>query len=128
VEVFLPSQLARRKNNIPTIAVISMAVMAAVLILVGGLRLLVEFGSITFLVVSLLMAIINFQIREKTQSSSLITILAIIGLGIGGILILYYEFTHKWEQMLVIILVYIILTFGAWLYSNRGTFTKKVKT
>jgi hypothetical protein len=60
VEVFLPSQLARRKNNIPTIAVISMAVMAAFLILIGGLRLLVEFGSITFLMVSFLMAVINF--------------------------------------------------------------------
>lgn len=115
----LPSKLAVRKNNIPTIAVISMAVMAAILIIVGGLRLLVEFGSITFLVVSLLMAIINFKIKEKTNSSSLITILAIIGLGVGGILILYYEFTHKWEQMIAIIFVYIALTIGAWLYSKK---------
>ncbi len=119
---FLPAKLIHRKNNIPTVAVISMAVMAAVLILAGGLRLLVEFGSITFLIVSLLMAIINFRIRHKTKSSSLITILAIIGLGIGGILILYYEFTHKWEQMVAIIFVYIALIIGAWLYSKRGKF------
>ena len=123
---FLPNKLATRKsNNIPAFAVISMAVMAAVLILLGGLRLLVEFGSITFLVVSLLMAIINFRIRDKTNSSSLITILAILGLGLGGILILYYEFTHKWEQMLAIIFVYIALTIGAWLYSKKGKFLLK---
>jgi len=121
---FLPKYLAKRKNNIPAFAVISMAVMAAVLILAGGLRLLVEFGSITFLVVSLLMAIINFQIKDKTNSSSLITILAILGLGMGGILILYYEFTHKWEQMLSIIIVYIILAIGAWIYSKKGKFIK----
>jgi amino acid transporter len=119
---FFPAKLAKRKNNIPAFAVISMAVMAGVLILIGGLRLLVEFGSITFLIVSLLMAIINFRIREKTDSSSLITVLAIIGLGMGGILILYYEFTHKWEQMLSIIVVYIILAIGAWIYSKKGKF------
>ena len=123
---FLPNKLAKReRNNIPAFAVISMAVMAAVLILLGGLRLLVEFGSITFLIVSLLMAIINFRIRDKTNSSSLITIFAIFGLGLGGILILYYEFTHKWEQMLAIIVVYILLTFGAWIYSKKGKFVLK---
>ena len=121
----LPNKLAKRNpKNIPAFAVISMAVMAAVLILLGGLRLLVEFGSITFLIVSLLMAIINFRIRDKTNSSSLITLLAVFGLGLGGILILYYEFTHKWEQMLAIIVVYILLTFGAWLYAKRGVFAK----
>jgi len=123
---FFPAQLARRKsNNIPAYAVISMAIMAAILILAGGLRLLVEFGSITFLVVSLLMALINHQIREKTKSKALITILSIIGLGMGGILILYYEFTHKWEQMMAIIVVYILLTIGAGLYSKKGNFKIK---
>ncbi len=116
---YFPAKLAVRKNNIPVFAIISMAVMAAILILVGGLRLLVEFGSITFLVVSLLMAIINHQIRSKTKSSAYITSLAIIGLGMGGILILYYEFTHKWEQMVSIIIVYILLTIGAWIYSKN---------
>jgi len=47
-----------------------------------------------------------------------------LGLGMGGILILYYEFTHKWEQMLSIIIVYIILAIGAWIYSKKGKFIK----
>jgi len=119
---FLPSKLSQRKKNIPVFAVISMGVMAGVLILVGGLRLLIEFGSITFLLVSFLMAVINFKIRKKTDSSGLVTILAIIGLGFGGILILYYEFTHKWEQMIAIIIVYIFLIIGAWIYSKKGEF------
>lgn len=118
---FLPKGLSKRKRNIPTVAIISMAVMAAILIIAGGLRLLVEFGSITFLVVSLLMAVINHNIRQKTNSSSLITIMAIIGLGMGGVLILYYEFTHKWEQMISILIVYGILSIGAYIYSKKGT-------
>jgi len=118
---FLPRRLAKRKRNIPTIAIVSMAFTASILILSGGLRLLVEFGSITFLVVSLLMAIINHQIRHKTDSSGLITILSVIGLGMGGILILYYEFSNKWEQMLSILIVYVLLAIGAWFYSKKGT-------
>ncbi len=121
---FLPKQLSKRKRNIPTIAIISMAVMASILIIAGGLRLLVEFGSITFLIVSLLMALINHNIRNKTNSSSLITVFSIIGLSMGGILILYYEFTYKWEQMVSIIIVYIILSIGAWFYSKKGLISK----
>jgi len=122
---FLPKGLSKRKQNIPTTSIISMAFTASILILSGGLRLLVEFGSITFLVVSLLMALINYNIRDKTNSSGFITILAIIGLGIGGILILYYEFSNKWEQMVTILIVYILLAIGAWFYSKKGSISKK---
>jgi amino acid transporter len=96
---YFPNWLSLRKNNIPQNAIIGMAAMASVLILIGGLELILEFGSITFLLVSLLMAVANYKIREKTNSSRLLTSFAIIGLAIGGILILYYEFTTKWEQM-----------------------------
>ncbi len=116
---YFPHWLSIRKNNSPKNAIIGMAAMASILILIGGLELILEFGSITFLLVSLLMAIANYKIRDKTDSSKFLTALAIIGLGIGGILILYYEFTNKWEQMLAIIILYIILAFGAWRFSKK---------
>jgi amino acid transporter len=116
---YFPNWLAIRKNNSPQNSIIGMAVMASILILIGGLELILEFGSITFLLVSLLMAIANYKIREKTNSSKFITALSIVGLGVGGILILYYEFTNKWEQMIAIVILYIILAFGAWRYSNK---------
>jgi amino acid transporter len=97
-----------------------MAVMSSILILIGGLELILEFGSITFLLVSLLMAIANYKIRDKTDSSKFLTALSILGLGIGGLLILYYEFTNKWEQMIAIIILYIVLAFGAWIYSKKN--------
>ena len=116
---YFPNWLAIRKNNIPQNAIIGMAIMASVLILIGGLELILEFGSITFLLVSLLMAVANYKIRDKTNSSKFLTALSIAGLGIGGVLILYYEFTTKWEQMITIIILYIILAFGAWKYSKK---------
>lgn len=116
---YFPNWLSIRKNNSPQNAIIGMAVMASLLILIGGLELILEFGSITFLLVSLLMAVANYRIRTKTNSSKLLTVLSIIGLGSGGILILYYEFTTKWEQMIAIVVLYVLLGIGAWFYSKK---------
>ncbi len=116
---YFPKWLSIRRNNSPRNAIIGMAVMASALILIGGLELILEFGSITFLLVSLLMAIANYRIRDKTKSSKFLTILSIIGLGTGTLLILYYEFTTKWEQMIVIIFLYLILGVGAWIFSKK---------
>ncbi len=116
---FFPNWLSIRKKNTPQNAIIAMAGMASILVLVGGLELILEFGSITFLLVSLLMAIANHHIGTKTNSSKFITILSILGLGMGGLLILYYEFKNEWEQMLAIIILYLVLAFGAWIYSKK---------
>lgn len=117
---FMPKFLAKRnKGNIPVNAIIVMALLASTLILIGGLKLFLEFGSVTFLMVSILVAITNYIIRDKTKSSKPITIFAIAGLAISGILILYYELTHNWYQMLFIITVYVILWFSAYLYSKE---------
>ena len=122
---YFPNFLSVRKGNSPQNSIIALASMASILILIGGLELILEFGSITFLLVSLLMAVANYKIRDKTNSSKFLTALSIFGLGIGGILILYYEFTTKWEQMIAIIVLYIILAFGAWRYSKRQEIKEK---
>jgi amino acid transporter len=115
---YLPSILSLRKQHIPTYAILAMTSTATLLILVGGLQLILEFGSITFLLVSLLMAVANFKIREKTNSSTLFTLIAIIGLSLGAIFILYYEFQTKPEQLLFIVGLYALLSIGAWGYAH----------
>ena len=35
-------------------------------------------------------------------------------------LILYYEFTTKWEQMIAIVILYMALAFGAWIYAMKN--------
>ncbi|RMG87971.1 MAG: amino acid permease, partial [Bacteroidetes bacterium] len=116
---YFPQWLSRRKRNIPRNAIIVMAITASLLIVAGGLQLILEFGSITFLLVSLLMAVANHKIRAKTHSSVWLTSLAITGLSIGGVLILYYEFTHKWAQMVAIVCLYGLLSLGAWLFARK---------
>ena len=116
---YMPKVLSRRKKGIPVNAVITMAAISSLLIIFGGLELILEFGSITFLLISLLMAVANFKIRRQTKSSRIITILAIVTLAVGGVLILYYEFTNELKQMVAIIGLYILLTAGAFAFSKR---------
>ncbi len=116
---YFPHWLSLRKGHIPRNAIISMALLASALILIGGLELILEFGSITFLLVSLLMAVANYKIRKQTKSSSFLTLFAIAGLSIGGILILYYEFSTKYLQMIAIVTLYLLLATGAWIFSKK---------
>ncbi len=115
---YFPKILSIRINHIPVYAIVSMSLFAFILILIGNLEVILEFGSITFLLVSLLMAYANYKIRTLTNSSPLVTIIAFLGLLTGASLILYYEFTHKAWQMFFIGGLYILLTLGSWLYSK----------
>ena len=115
---YLPDILTKRKEHIPTYAIIAMASTATLLILIGGLRLILEFGSITFLLVSLLMAIANFKIRKETNSSTPFTLIAILGLLLGTVLILFYEFQRKPDQLFFIVGLYTVLSIGAWSYAK----------
>ena len=121
---YLPLIISQRRNNIPKTAIASMAGIASLLIAIGGLRMILEFGSITFLWVSLLMAIANFKIREKTHSSTIITIVSILGLLTGTILIFYYEYQTNPEQLLFIAMLYIVLALGAWGYARINRFAE----
>ncbi len=115
---YMPKFLAKRINHIPVYAIITMATLAFLLVLAGGLELILEFGSVTFLLVSLLMAYANYEIRDLTNSSPLLTIIAIVGLMAGTLLIFYYEFSNQPQQMFFIGMIYVLLTLGSWVYSK----------
>jgi amino acid transporter len=115
---YLPSCLRHRHGTIPTSAIVAMSATASTLILAGGLQLILEFGSITFLLVSLLMAIANFYIRYQTGSSTLLALITILGLLTGSVLIVYYEAVHAPEQLYFILSLYVLLSLGAWGYAS----------
>ncbi len=124
---YLPHIISIRDNHIPKFAIIAMAMVASTLIAMGGLRLILEFGSITFLLVSLLMSIANFKIRKATNSSLVITLISIAGLLMGTVLILYYEFQTNPEQLLFIAVMYAVLTLGAWGYAHINKIERILK-
>jgi len=116
---YFPARLAKRSTHIPIPAILVMSGLAFCLILAGDLQVILEFSSITFLLVSLLMACANHKIRHLTNSSPLLTIASLIGLATGTALIIYYEVSTRIEQVLFIVGIYVLLTLGSWLYSNN---------
>jgi amino acid transporter len=116
---YFPSILAKRINRIPVYAIITMASLAFCMVLAGSLQVILEFGSITFLLVSLLMAYANYKIRHLTDSSTILTILSLCGLMTGTVLILYYEISTQIQQVVFIGGFYVLLTLGSWLYSKN---------
>jgi amino acid transporter len=118
---YLPKKLSNRiKVHIPNNAIITMGVFAFVLILSGGLKIILEFGSITFIIVSFLMAYANYKKRKQTNTHILPAIIAMIGLFGSGILIFYFEFTENPVQLIYIFIMYLILIIGAFVYSKKG--------
>ena len=115
---YLPNFLAGRKDQIPVYAIITMSVFAFLLVLAGNLVVILEFGSVTFLLVSTLMAYANYKIRHLTGSSSIISVLSMLVLIFGTVLIIYYELMNQPEQLLFIGGIYALLTVGAWAYSR----------
>ena len=116
---YFPAILGKRTNHIPIFAIVTMSVLAFLLVLAGSLEVILEFGSVTFLLVSLLMAYANYKIRHLTNSSLMITTTSIVGLLVGTALILYYEFTSQPQQLIFIIGIYSLLTISSWLFSRN---------
>ncbi|MEJ2112919.1 MAG: APC family permease [Flavobacteriaceae bacterium] len=90
------------------------------LLATGGLQVILEFGSITFIIVSLLMAYTNYKKRIETKSSLAITLTALVGLLLAGLLIIYFEFNENKEQFIYILIIYILLGIGAFFYSKKS--------
>ena len=115
---YFPTFLAKRINKIPVYAVLTMTGLAFSLVLSGSLITILEFSSITFLLVSFLMAFANHKIRHLTDSSTVITTIALVSLLSSTALILYYEISTQLQQVIFIAGIYALLTLGSWIYSK----------
>lgn len=116
---YLPQMLSKkRKTYIPYNAILVMAVLSIVLIFSGGLELILEFGSITFIIVSFLMAFSNYKKRVETNSHPVMSILAMFGLLLAAVFIFYFESRENPLQLGLILAIYLILILGSNLYSR----------
>jgi amino acid transporter len=114
---YFPLFLAKRKNHIPVYSIATMSALAFCLILAGTLEVILVFGSVTFLLVSLLVAYANYKIYKQTSSSRVVTIMALAVLAAGTSLIIYYEATTRIEQLYFTGCLYALLTLASWLFS-----------
>lgn len=97
-----------------------MSLSAFLMILSGGLQLIFEFGSITFIIVSFLMACSNFRKRKEIKTHIIPAVVAILGLSLGGILIFYYELTENLLHLIYIMMIYVSLILISYIYSRKS--------
>lgn len=118
---YLPRVLARRVHgHTPVWALAALAVMAFIVVATGGLELILEFGSLTFILVSFLVALANLRIRDKTGASLLASLASLVGLGSAGVLIAHYQLTTDPFHLAVTLTLYGVIALFAGLYARWG--------
>lgn len=116
---YFPKALrVRIKDHIPRNAIWTMFGLAFLLVLGGGLQIILEFGSVTFIIVSFLMALANFKKRRETGSHVILTLAAMLCLFVAGALILIFQFVHAPWQLVSTLVIYTILIVGAVIQSR----------
>ncbi|WP_300369132.1 APC family permease, partial [Hydrogenimonas sp.] len=104
-----PSILAQRNHKmIPYYSLLLMFVMASLFVLFGALESIVAFSSITFLLVSLAVAIANLILRKKTGSNPLIILTSIVLMMATVGLMLWYLYHDDPKTLTDIGLIYLL--------------------
>jgi amino acid transporter len=117
---FLPGFLSKRNaSGVPANAIIALAVTAWLLVLSGRLELIIEFGSLTFICVSLLMAISNFRVRKHTGTSVPAALVAIVSLAGAGACIVGWQAFEEPAHLAVTVGVAVALGGGALWFAAR---------
>ena len=105
-----PSILAQRNHKmVPYYSLLLMFVLASLFVLFGALESIVAFSSITFLLVSLAVAVANFILRERTGASVAVVIASILLMGATVGLMLWYLWHEDPETLADIGLIYLLI-------------------
>jgi amino acid transporter len=116
---YLPRFLGRRgRGRIPYNAILLMGGIAFALIALSRLEVILEFGSVTFLLVSFLMAYANFVKRKETRSNSVMVILAMATLLTSAVAILWNQYEIRPETLFFTLGIYVLLTLAASAYAK----------
>ncbi len=117
---YLPAILARRhKDHIPGYAIMTITIAALLMVVLGGLEELLEFSSITFIIVSLLMAHANFVQRRQTETHAVLAVAVMAFLTVGLFAILRYQWLFHVRALTVTLSIYAALGVGSVTYARR---------
>lgn len=110
------------KKLIPQNALFFMFLISSLFIVFGHLDAIVSFSSMTFLIVSLCVAVANLKFYKSTNSNIFIIISSIIFMSITISLMIFYLYNHQPKTLYDIACVYItvVLTFIIYHLIKKG--------
>jgi amino acid transporter len=105
---YFPPILARKTETlIPKNALLFLFILSALFLIFGRLEAIVAFSSMTFLLVSLAVAIANFRLRGVTNANLGIVLAAIALITTTIVLMIIYLLKHEIDTLLKILFIYI---------------------
>lgn len=116
----MPTPLAVRNHaDVPWMAVVALTVLALALTFAGGLEVIAAFSSMTFLLVSMGVAIANLRLRARTRSN-LALVLAGLGLtGITAVLLVTYLWRTNHGALVWIGAIYVAAVGAELIFGHR---------
>ena len=106
-----PSFLSKKnRKNIPYHALLTMYILAAAFVFYGKLDSIIAFSSMTFLLVSLAVAIANLKLYKNTNSHIFIIIISIILMSATILLMISYMYQNDRENLYAIAVIYLSIT------------------
>ena len=108
----------RSHTDVPVAGVLSIAALAALLTLFGGLEVIAAFSSMTFLLVSIGVCVANFRLRAKTASQPVPILAGLVLIGATVALLVLYLVRNNPSVLVFTAIVYVV-TAGAHLTFER---------
>jgi len=106
-----PSILSRRNHKmIPFYSLLLMFILASLFVLFGKLDSIVAFSSMTFLLVSLAVAVANLVLHRTTGANLAVILLSILLMGATIGIMIYYLYTREPKTLTDIGFIYLLIT------------------
>jgi amino acid transporter len=104
---FPPILAMKTETLIPKNALLFLFILSALFLIFGRLEAIVAFSSMTFLLVSLAVAVANFRLRGVTKANPGIVLAAIALITTTIVLMIIYLLKHEIDTLLKILFIYI---------------------
>lgn len=123
---YFPQIFTRRiRGHTPAHGIVALALLAWLLVLSNRLDLILEFGSLTFMLVSLLMAVANLKLRKQTGANPWLASIAVVALAGGCVLILAWQFRTEPARLAITLAVGLVVMASSNRYAKlRGPISR----
>lgn len=109
----------RSRRGAPWVAIVVLTGLSLLFTLVGGLEIIAEFSSLTFLLVSIGVSVANFRLRARTRSKASLILLGLVLMGATVFLLLLHLWQTEGERLLWIAAIYGTVAGIELLFSKR---------
>jgi amino acid transporter len=112
----------RRDVNVPWVAVVTLAMLGILFAALNSLQAIAAFSSLTFLLVSVGVAVANLKLHKQTNSKLWLVIAGIVLMLVTIIMLVAHTWLHERETFISVAILYASIFVAEFLFSKRSFF------